>query len=283
MTAPKSAFDWVPDSGPLWGLRRTIAEPVLYGQGDDATYDRPLHRWIPAHSSAVSPNGGQYAYASKGPGDSKDSASVHIVNVLSGQDRVAATGDNFWPLMFNSDGVYLTQRSGANLWGGGGIFLLDPITNKVRQLHGAGKVEIWQIIGGRFAYGARFNPADPMPAGMGEAPNELIRLDMTTGVIDALVYRPGQAVAFAGKTSDGRIMASFPGGLHFVDWQGQTTLIRDAPGDASIFTDDEQTWFLSGSTPRHVYNLSGNRAKHVMDFDAYTNPNRYMSLAGGCY
>jgi len=276
MTAPKTTFARVPGSP---ALRRTVADPVLYGQSDDATYDWPLRRWVPARFSAISPDGTQYAYAKGGSGPSVD---IHIVNIATGKDHVAATGDNFWPLVFNKDGVYLTQRTApAGLFAGGGIFLLDPITDKVREVHAPGAVEAWQVISGKFAYGGGFNPA--APAGSGETSNELIRLDMTTGAIERLAYRPGQPVVIAGTTSDGRIIASIQGGLYFVDSQAQTTLIMDADGGASIFTDRDQTWFLSWSMPRRLYSVSGNRAEHVMDFPAYTNPNSYMSLAGGCY
>jgi hypothetical protein len=281
MTTPTIAFEGVPASGALWGLRRTVTEPVLYGQGDDAAYDWPFHRWIPARSSAISPDGTQYAYAGRGSGES---AAIHIVNVTTGQDRVAASGDNFWPLVFNNDGVYLTQRSGAGFWAGGGLFLLDPATGSVRQVHAPGAYEGWQFINGNFAYGSDANPADPSPAGRGEgATDELIRLDMTIGVIEHLLYQPGQGIGFIGLTVDGRTMASLSGGFSLVDSQGHTTLIMDAPAGAFTFTDNSHTWFLTWNSPRHLYRLSGNSAEHVMDFQAYTNPNDYMSLAGGCY
>jgi hypothetical protein len=280
MTTPNVAFETVPESRSQWGRWRTVAEPVLYGNVAHASYDWPLHRWIPASHWAVSPDGHQYAYVREGSGGLVD---IHIVNVATGRDRVAATGDNFSPMAFNVDGLYISQGPPGRMWFGGGIFLLDPLTDTVRQVHAPGKVEIWSLIAGRFAYGARFNPADPMPAGMGEAPNELVRLDMTTGVIDALAYTPGKVAYLLGKTPDGRILAGLRGGIYFLDSQGQTIWITDSLNGAAIFSDDKETWFLSYSSPRHLYVLSGDRVEHVMEFEAYTNPNRYMSLAGGCH
>jgi hypothetical protein len=284
MSSPQTVFKPVPAGGVTY-MSQTIAKPILYGQGD-GTYDWVMRRWLPTHSSAVSPDGTRYAYAVGNP--SNEDQTVHIVDIASGEDKVAATGRGYWPLAFNSDGLYIIQSWGG-MSGGGLLLLLNPSTNELRQLYPfrqeSGKR--WRLILGHFAYGADLNPADPNPPGSGEAPNSLIRLDLTTGAIRQLVYRPGETVWPVGQTSDGSAIAALPEGIALIDAQGNMAPVNGTTNRMMVIQDSQNTWFLTTMTARpSLYRLSGLEAIHVFDLSLpagfFAPLGSYLSPGGGC-
>lgn len=262
----------------MWPIQRTVAQPILYGSMD-GTFDWPMNRWIPSSYSAVSPGGSEYAYAGPGPGDL---TSIHVVDVATGRDRIVANGDSLFPLIFGSSGVYLIQSS-AGMSKSGSLFLLDPMSGRLRQLYrSSSKRESWQLVIGNAAYGSDLNPADPNPPGSGEANDELIRLDLATGQVEPVVYIPGHPVAFVGQTADGRPIASLLGGLYIIDAGGSRSLISGVSGRAAPLTDATQTWLLDWDSTS-LFRLAGAAAIKVVDLRVQPSlPTSYLVLAGGC-
>jgi hypothetical protein len=183
----------------LW---RTTKLPYLYGDiaggmqrggGAGTMFDAAYSRWLPVGSKSVSPDGAAYAY-SQSFSDGR-TAELHLVSVASGADRVLVTG-NWYVLDFETSGIYVGSLDNPGIW------LLNPNTAALRQLtKGPGP---WSVFGG-FGWSTAFDPTDPhpQPAMGGFAPNLLVRLDLTTGVVTPWVHKPGAAISIVGADMEG--------------------------------------------------------------------------------
>jgi len=235
-------------------------------------YDRAFSRWIPADSGAVSADGAHYAYANGGSGNANE---LHVVDVRTGVDRVVASGVKYFPLDYSSKGLYLSERNaGSGLPTGSGVFLMDLRTNAIRPLHTSNRTEFWTLIYRGFAYGGDINPADPSPHGLGEATNELVRLDLATGAVVRFQYHPGTAVYVLGITPNGQLLADVGTGPQIIDAAGAARSIPGTPAGAFAFIDSQHTWLLTGGEASSatevrnasLYVVSNGRAVHQMDF-----------------
>jgi len=266
-------------------LIQTVDKPILTGGPNGGVYDRALGRWLPAEWSALSPDGTHYAYSAGRPGGDNQ---LHIVDASTGNDQVVASSGQYYPFEYRVDGLYLAQRNaGSGLWSGSNLFLIDPVTNAIRLIHSSSRTEFWTFISGGFAYGADINPSDPNPVGSGEAPDELIRLDLASGDVVRFQYHPGQVVSWIATTASQQIASIGSSGFQFIDAAGNATSVTGTPGDASeIFTDSEHTWLLAGdprsavASPRNtsLYLLLNGQFVHEMDFQLDQND----VLAGAC-
>jgi WD40 repeat protein len=266
-------------------LYQTVDRPYLLGRSTSGgVYDRAVGRWLPADWPAVSPDGTHFAYASGAPGGPNE---LHIVDVRTGSDRLAASSGQYYPLDYQSSVLYLSQRNGGSqLWTGSSVFVLDLKTNGIRTLHTSSRTEIWSLVFGGFAYGADINPSDPHPPGAGKAPDELVRLDLKSGAVIRFQYHPGISVSPAGITPAGQLVAGIGGVLRLIDAAGKAIAIPAAPANASLYVDSQRAWILAGD-PRSaagstrkasIYLLSNGRAVHEMDFQWASND----QLAGAC-
>jgi hypothetical protein len=283
-TGAKTAVKTVMNPSGL--LYQTVDRPYLLGRSlAGGVYDRAFSRWLPADWSAVSPDGSHFAYASGAPGGPNE---LHIVDVRTGTDRLAASTGQYFPLDYQADVLYLSQRNGgSHLWAGSGLFVLDLKTNAIRTLHTSSRTEYWSLVFGGFAYGGDVNPSDPHPPGSGQASNELVRLDLKSGAVIRFQYHPGSPVSPVGITPSGQLIASIGGlGLRFIDLAGNAIAIPGAPANASVYIDSQRAWLIAGDPrtaagpSRHssIYLLSGGRALHEMDFQWSSND----QLAGAC-
>jgi streptogramin lyase len=176
-TDPAGGFTWVPDQQ-VYG---STNEPVLNGPDANFYYDRPLSRWLPVPSDAVSADGSRYAY-------SANNSAFHVVDVASGRDRVLA-GVFGNVLAFRPEGIYVTSGGGTGLW------LLDPDTGVKRAiLQDSG---IQAVADGAAWIGAvnKADPAPPEPAMGGVVKyNEVSRRDLASGATTPWFYMSGTAV-----------------------------------------------------------------------------------------
>jgi hypothetical protein len=266
-------------------LSQSIDSPVLKGNGR-GVYDRPFGRWLPADQSAVSPDGTSYAYVEPlGVGDNE----LHVVDVRTGDDRVVSSRSDYAPLAYQSDALYLVERS-MGMWNGSGIFVIDPRTNEIHQIHSSTRTEFWMDVIGNFAYGADINPSDPNPVGGGEAPDELIRLDLRSDTVARFQYHPGQIASPVAVTASGQLIAGLPGlaDYQLIDAAGNATGIPETPFHAwQFFVDPQRTWLLAGDLPSNfpgppraasIYLLYDGRYIHEMDFQW----DQRDHLAGAC-
>ena len=265
-------------------LFQTVDKPVLTGNaGIGGVYDRAFDRWLPAEWSAVSPDGTHYAYVVGRASDNE----LHIVDVRTGNDRIAIAHGKYYPLAYRSEGLYLAERTAGGLWTGSGLHVLDLTTNGIRRLHSSDRTEFWRYMAGNFAYGGDINPADPNPPGFGEAPDELVRFDLSSGAVVRFQYHPGQQAYPIGTTTSGQLIAMVEGftGPQLIDVAGNAASIPGAPPDSWPFTDSQRTWLVSrglNGTGQHrnssLYLISDGRAVHEMDFQFGGNDR----LAGTC-
>lgn len=267
-------------------LIQTVDKPILTGGPNGGVYDRALGRWLPAEWSALSPDGTHYAYAAGRPGGDNE---LHVVDASTGIDHVVSSSGQYYPFEYRVDGLYLVQRNaGSGLWSGSNLFLLDPVANEIRLIHSSSRTEFWGFISGDFAYGADINPSDPNPVGSGEAPDELIRLDVKTGEMVRFQYHPGQVVSWIAITAAQQPIAQIgSSGFQFIDAAGNAKGVLQTPTNASeLFTDSQHTWLLAGdprsavAPPRNtsLYLLSNDDFVHEMDFQLDHND----VLAGPC-
>lgn len=171
-------------------------------------FDRAYSLWLPVPRSAVSPDGGGYAYIENGdPGV----FFIHIVGVNSNQSKdtafresASASGFGAEPEIFDysADGIYLTEAF-EHVWPG--VWWFDQRTlliHKVADIQtpevSAGSGVIW--------FGA-VNPADANPLSTGTSagilPDEVNRLDAKTGSQAQWLYRPGIGLEVLGVDTSG--------------------------------------------------------------------------------
>jgi hypothetical protein len=180
------------------------------------TYDQAVQRWLGVSHHAVAPDGLHYAYADydpPGPNDGKaaigSAGRVHVVDAQTGADRVVYSGSpTFSVVDFTAAGIYLAQF-GASIGGSGrrGLYLVDPAGATPRLVPGS-DVQLdaggWQVLNGGGAWGTRFSEGGAMWSG-----NELVRLDMTTGVITRWLAVPtDQTLTILGFDSGSPVVSS---------------------------------------------------------------------------
>ena len=192
--------DTRPPAGPTRMLRTTV-QPYLFGASNgiygEITYDRPAERWLPVARAQVSPDGRRYAYAELLPlpgdvlGGATSGGRIHIADVRSGSDQVVYSYSGRQPLAvvsFAQDGVYISPGCGGGevvVPGACGpdsftLSRLDPQTGKVTRV--SDRRGSWVIAGG-LAWMATLE-------GGADQPNQLLRLDLGTGIVQTWDHEP---------------------------------------------------------------------------------------------
>jgi hypothetical protein len=176
----------------------------------DYYYDRAFSKWVPVPRSAVSPDGAHYASAETG----QDEFLVHVVDVASGQDHVfheSAAELNAPPIVidYSPEGIYLGEAFEHLL---GGLWLVNPTTGAMRQI--SSTVLPIAITPGAVWVEA-LNPADRNPvvtgSSAGTLPDEIDRVDLTTGEQQAWFYQPGTGVRIVGFDLSGHPLVDTSG------------------------------------------------------------------------
>jgi hypothetical protein len=197
--------DMVPDdTRPPAGLTRmlkTTVQPYLFGTSSgsygEITYDRPAQRWLPVTRAQVSPDGLRYAYTELLPfpgdvlGGATSGGRIHITDVRSGSDQVAYSysGRQPWSVVsFAQDGVYISPgcEGGEVVMPGAcapdtfTLSRLEPDTGKVTKV--SDRRGSWVIAGGLGWMTTLEGGADQ--------PNQLLRVDLGTGVVQTWDHEP---------------------------------------------------------------------------------------------
>jgi hypothetical protein len=237
-------------------LRATAQVP---GNGN-WTFDRKAGRWVPAPWRSISPDGETYSYSAPDPnGTDRD---IHLVDVTTGDDRVVLSKGNYEPLQLDAATLYLRDYQDGSTWNSGGLYAFNVSAQALRVLHpgggSAGPKEGWIGISGGYAYGYAQNPDDPTPPGSGEAPDEIVKLEVSSGLETQVVYHPGSLVYVLGFGPDGRVIADTAlTGIELLTSSGGGTLITGLPSGAYLmFFGGGQAWFASTDTPPQLFQLS---------------------------
>jgi hypothetical protein len=185
------ADDTRPSAGLTRRLRTTV-QPYLFGTSNgmygEITYDRPAERWLPVVRAQVSPDGLRYAYTEllQLPGDVLGGATsggrIHIADVRSGSDQVVYSYRGRQPISvvsFEQDGVYISPGCegvevavpGACAPDSFTLLRLNATTGEVTKV--SDRRGSWVIARG-FAWMTTLE-------GGADQPNQLLRIDLTTG------------------------------------------------------------------------------------------------------
>jgi hypothetical protein len=214
-------------------LTISTAAPLLHGVPETGLpfYDLAMKRWLPVGSGQTSPDGKSYAYSVPGP-NAVGSATIHVVQVATGGDRIITLGP---PPQGQAVGWQVADYDGKSVYlvgqqidqSPGGVWRLDIATGSLHLLTPARHV---QLVQNGTAWIAFDNPADPSPPnpGKGEAFDSVAAVNLATGAQTTWVYKPGLGVSVLAVDEFGRLVAGIsdftPGSEGVVDYQ--------APGDA---------------------------------------------------
>lgn len=164
-------------------LYHSSASPTLTGAMKGwPSYDAAARRWLPAGRPAITPDGLSYAYTERHdnprqPGHLPRWATVHVVDVRSGVDRVVHDGPALAVLDFEPSALYMIGAPADE--GASGLWRIDPETGATKELRPDG-----------FFYGVAGNGAWFSSRGYG--PNDhLDRLDLSTGETESWLSTPG--------------------------------------------------------------------------------------------
>jgi len=243
-------------------------------------YDRAYARWIFSYRDAVSPDGGEYAYAEGDP-LLNQSGKLHVVDIATGADRVIYNS-SFVPrvVQFNNDGIYFTDNRGEGAETG--LWLIAPRGGQPRLVSST----IWEpVVANGAAWGLTFNPADPHPApgGIGSAENTILRFDLTTGVSRVWWYQPGSDMRLLDGDYSGNLFAytfreDVDGSL--VDWvldsEARAHRIGTGNLDDLAAVDPNGVWF-SDSRSSSLWLFTSGQLERIAGFNVAG-----LTIAGGC-
>ena len=160
--------------------------------GLEVTYDHAYRRWIPTSMALIAPDGSHYA-------DLDEQWAVHDVGLVDHSDRVVSPPGSWLPLAYAEAGIYGVPFDPAN-GQGAGLWLLRAKNAKPISRSG-----YWSIVGGGAAYG---HPTQNPIA----SPNQLVRLDLSSGTSTPWFRRPQQYVDVVGFDGDGHPIIWASGG-----------------------------------------------------------------------
>jgi len=275
---------------PYVPLIRTSVQPYLFGFGEgdlgQTSYDGATARWLPVARHQVSGDGLRYAYRELLPatqmpiGDQPPrEVRFHVVDVRTGSDHVVYTTNGTPPLViagFSEQAVWLTRcgNEGTGCWGS--LWRLDTATGKLSKV--SDRRGLWVIGGGagwtvicsspHYPPGDTSNPpADTCLMGLADSkPDQLLRIDLTTGNEETWDREPG--IALLGIGRDGLPMLKLNSGdestLLRVAQRGQTERLFTVPINklysgggfvGPVISDETGTWLSVvdvGPPPRAV-------------------------------
>ena len=169
-----------------------------YGQSSDwsslqnlgslgATYDWPMHRWLPVRGQLVAKDGTRYAYTEFGPANK-----VHVVDVATASDRVVFAVGRFVATAYDAEGIVLVHvgpviNEPVSPPEPNGVWLLDPVSGHLRQVTTDPKY--WGDVSSGHAWRRE-----------GDG---LLRLDLRSGVIAEWARWPGMEIRVIGFDNQG--------------------------------------------------------------------------------
>jgi hypothetical protein len=182
----------------------TTASPQLNG-GDAEAYDGQQHRWLPTRLSLVAPDGSSYAYS--------EPNGLHVVDVKTAADRLLpgtnAIQRSFYPVAYTASGIYVLEGPeqtsptpvALTLWA------VDPNGGHQKQISTAATTAS-AIVASGAGWMTALNPGDPHPWQQSPyepspANDQLLRLDLQSGVASTWFYRPGAFVGPVGFDREG--------------------------------------------------------------------------------
>jgi hypothetical protein len=261
---------------------------TIDASGNDGRYfDRAFSRWLPVGRQAVSPDGTHYAFTDLG--QQQDQFVIHIVDVVSRQDRTFPMTSSAAGIMpqnivfdYSAEGIYLVQAFEGPI---PGMWLFDPTTSSIRQVT---KVSV-EVNAGRGTFWIDdLNPADPNPVRsyMRILPNQIWRLDLKSGHQVIWLDRPGTGLAVIGIDAQDRpLIRAVHDGRNNLDPTAELLLSLDDALQRSIYkgaiaaslsigiTDEHGVWFGS---PQGIYLYSDSSGlQKVSDQPGYP--------ANGCF
>lgn len=280
--------DMVPDdTRPPAGLTRmlrTTVQPYLFGTSNgiygEITYDRPAGRWLPVARAQVSPDGLRYAYTELLPlpgdilGGATTGGRIHIADVRSGSDQVVYSYSGRQPLSvvsFAQEGVYIGRGcAGVEVAVPGAcapeaftLLRLNATTGEVTKV--SDRRGSWVIARG-FAWMTTLE-------GGADQPNQLLRIDLSTGSAQTWDHEPMTpheagsccwTMSVVGTDADGAPLVVLPLGtneslLLRVSRPGQAERIFSAQGCClDAIADRNGTWFAVAFGPAQGIYLYAN-------------------------
>jgi hypothetical protein len=189
------------------GRLKSVTQPYLFGGEAGATYTRRYGRWLPARVPAVSPDSSHYAYSEFIEGASRHSR-IHVVDVMSGADRVVYDQDFYAVRDYEAEGVYLVNF-GPSGEGSAGLWLLDPRSGSIRAVappQSAGAPFGFYLVGAGAAWYGDVAPGDQPPnSGIGPL-DRVLRFDLKSRVVTPWFRRPGMQVQAIGFDDNGHLI-----------------------------------------------------------------------------
>ena len=249
-------------------------------------YDRGLSKWLPVGRSAVSPDGKRYAYV-EGNAYQGTNGKLHVVDVSSGKDTVIYGGTVYGVVEFAAEGIYVTPAPPEGR--SRGLLVENPAGGSPRPIN---SIIVGAAVGGGFAWGLDFNPADPSPGPGGlEGPvNQVLRFDLQTGASTPWFYRPGSDLWVTGFDAAGHPFVT----AGMTDPSGNPTselwLVTSISASTRIFSgtglsaprrlaavDSYGVWFDEFESAGDVWLYAGGSLQKVTTLNV-----SYFSVAGGC-
>ena len=240
-------------------MPRTFGPPDLMGDASGFAYDWPQRRWLPVAWTSISSDGSRYWYsASPGVGNNTTGQEqLYEVDVASGSARVVASA-RMTPLGSDSGKEYFVEWRGG--MGGSGLYALDLTSSALSTVYPSGRSANWRFVADGFVYGGDFNPQDTNQPGSGEVPDEVIRLDLSTGQSVHLVYHAGVWAEMLGLSPMGHVIVTEvgpggPGSPSILNTDGSLQPVTGLPPRVDVlFSGGDQTWFRGDG---NLYKMRG--------------------------
>jgi hypothetical protein len=245
-------------------------------------YDRAFSRWLPVPRQAVSPDGRHYAYGQRGA-DQSQVPRMHVVDVVTGADRVFDTPTNPWFVRFDvidyaAEGIYLYTGYEVSI----GVSIMNPTTGAIQPL--ANLPDIQASAGNRAFWVGTVNPADPNPlGGLETQPNQIDRFSLVDSSRVPWFYRPSTAPRVIGSDLQGHpivMVVNGKNGFTDADYGAELIVVTSPQSQGLIFSgpanlvtsmfisisDSHGTWF---GTDHGVYLYTGTAFLKVSNQPGY--------------
>ncbi len=278
------------------GSWRTVAEPPLYGDSSNGSYDRTKGRWVPVPAAQISPDGSRYAYTEATVAFPAPPSRIHVVDMATGNDRIVYSQGNYRVAVYAAEGIYLVHHL-PQTDSSDGLWLLDPGQGTLKQM--AADRREWDATATGAAWSIDLDSTDPHPPQGGMSPaNRVLRMDLPQGTITPWFYRPGKQVSVLGFDGKGSplvaVTASGTVEISLVTGRDSGRPISSGPTIGSpnslVFLgppvgDEHGVWFLTraatGNTSQtDLWLYRGSALEKVASSSLFTGGS--MRLAGKC-
>lgn len=233
---------------------KSVAKPYLYGSPGVATFTRRYGRWLPASIAAVSPDSSHYAYAESYSGANGPRSRIHLLDVVTGSDRVVYDQGFYGVIGYESEGIYLFAVGYADA-PNSGLWRLDPQARSLTQM--ASESLTVDYVGGGGAWYSDLAPGDQPPPSLNQMAryffkDRVMRLDLKSRVVSPWFRQPGKEVRTIG-----------------VDGLGHPIVTAISPTDAGTSTSYE-LWLVTG--PDLATQIYSGPGVNSPDFVGFGNP-----------